>query len=117
MRRCPFAAWPKKFSARGHARACCVPLPRNEATGAGAWDLSEIEITAIVVVVGYVLTLLRAWVRERGRVQTEQCRGTVRRDIVRSLPPGSRVSENAEGTMIEVGLFEKKADRGEGSCG
>jgi hypothetical protein len=79
--------------------------------------LSEIEITAIVVVVGYVLTLLRAWVRERGRVQTEQCRGTVRRDIVRSLPPGSRVSENAEGTMIEVGLFEKKADRGEGSCG
>ncbi|GAA2429755.1 hypothetical protein GCM10010433_32530 [Streptomyces pulveraceus] len=78
--------------------------------------LSELEIAAIVTVAGYVMHLLRTWVRVRGRVQVERLRGTVRRDVVRTLPAGSRIVEKPEGTTtIEVGPSyrgrEKRAER------
>lgn len=66
--------------------------------------MSELEIAAIVTVAGYATHLLRTWVRVRGRVRVEKLRGTVRRDVVRTLPAGSRIVEKPEGTTtIEVG--------------
>ncbi|BCM68399.1 hypothetical protein EASAB2608_03733 [Streptomyces sp. EAS-AB2608] len=79
--------------------------------------LSETEVAAIVVVVGHVLMLARTWVRERARVQMERQRGAVRRDIIRALPPGSRVREASDGTMIDVGHVEGRSNQGDAACG
>lgn len=79
--------------------------------------MSEIEISAIVIIVGNVLALVRVWMRERGRVQIEQHRDTARRDIARSLPPGSRIHDAAESITIEVGFPMEKADRRDAQCG
>ncbi|MFB6664257.1 hypothetical protein [Streptomyces parvus] len=79
--------------------------------------MSEIEITAIVIIVGNFLALVRVWLRERGRVKIEQHRNTVRRDIARSLPPGSRINDGTESITIEVGFPMEKADRRDAQCG
>ncbi|MYY17412.1 MULTISPECIES: hypothetical protein [unclassified Streptomyces] len=79
--------------------------------------MSDIEITAIVIIVGNVLALVRVWLREHGRVKIEQHRNTVRRDIARSLPPGSRINDGTESVTIEVGFPMKQTDRRDAQCG
>lgn len=79
--------------------------------------LSEVEVAAVAVVVGQLLVFARAWVRERSRVALEHQRGSVRVDIVRSLPPGSRLQEAHDGTMIDVGHVEQRSRQGDTACG
>ncbi len=65
--------------------------------------MPEYVIAAGVTVAGCLVGVLRVWIRARGVVQVEKIRGSLRRDLVRELPRGSRLVDRANRVTIEIG--------------
>lgn len=76
--------------------------------------MPEYWIAVSATVAGYLAGLLRVWIRARGLVQVEKVRGSLRRDLVRELPRGSRLVDRANRVTIEIG---RSAERGGGPRG
>ncbi|MFE3788026.1 hypothetical protein [Streptomyces goshikiensis] len=77
--------------------------------------MQEYEIAALTVGLGYLVSVLRTWIRVRGHTSMARTRSSHRGEMIRGLPSGSRVTDEHDKIIVEVGQPQTIEQQGEQS--
>ncbi|CAL9327672.1 hypothetical protein [Streptomyces tendae] len=77
--------------------------------------MPEYEIAALAAGAGYLTSTLRMWIRVHGRTSTARIRSRHRSEMIRGLPSGSRIMDEHDRIIVEVGGPRAKEKQGDSS--
>ncbi|MCX4721908.1 hypothetical protein OG818_40125 [Streptomyces virginiae] len=77
--------------------------------------MQEYEIAALTVGLGYLVSVVRTWIRVRGHTSMAHTRSHHRGEMIRGLPVGSRFTDEHDKITVEVGKPQTAEQQGDAS--